>query len=164
MKKYIGLLLLALIPLLSMSQDNNLLISENEDSIVKRVTIDEFPKNFICAEYGFAFWIDIYYERMFPVSKNIGLTLRSGPSIGAGFVGGGNVEIHGGTGVVFGKNRHLGYIAVGLRHEFGEEEYRDSAYTTPYIEAFYRHVAYNGLVLKVGVEYIVLSVGIGYSF
>ena len=81
---------------------------------------------------------------------------------GTGFVGG--LAAHGGLGLTFGKNKHLGYLAVGFRHEFREEEFRDTSYTLPYFEAFYRFVAFSGFVFQVGIENLIPSIGIGYSF
>lgn len=136
--------------------------SPNADSLLTRNTIKAIPRNMICMEYGLGFWVDMYYERLIPLNNYMGLTLRGGPSFGAGFVGG--VSVHGGAGLMIGKNRHYGYLAAGLRHEFIEEENRDTPYTQPYLEAFYRFVGYNGLILKIGVETIVLSIGVGYAF
>lgn len=163
MKKMTLVCIASFTTFLCLAQDFDSIETANGDSIVIRKTISDFPRNIICVDYGLAAWIDTYYERLLPVSDRIGLTFRAGHSLGTGFASGG--AIHGGAGIVFGKNKHLGYFAAGLRHEYGEEEqFRDTPYTQPYFKLFYRFVAYNGLVLNVGVELIMPTIGIGYTF
>lgn len=163
MKKILLVCIATFTSFLCLAQDFDSIETANGDPIVVRTTISDFPRNLICVDYVLAFYIDTYYERLLPVSDRMGLILRGGHSIGAGFHTGG--AILGGAGIVYGKNKHLGYLTVGLRHEYGDEDpYRDTPYTQPYFKLFYRFVAYNNLVINVGIELIIPTIGIGYTF